>query len=198
MTGQWFILRGFVAALGLALAVAGCASLNPRLAFAPQPTGNPLFVATSNEDAIWERTVDVIHEFHFGIARENRLSRVIETRYLTGASVFEPWHFDSVGVDNRLESTLQSIRRKVLVNVIPDEQGRGYLVSVEAFKETEDLPGIAANSVGAATFNENTPLNRDLNPVVGQSSASGWIPLGRDLALENAILARLQRAYSER
>jgi hypothetical protein len=190
---------GFVVlALLVASSVTGCASLNPTLAFAPPPAANPLFVASNNEDAVWERTVDVVHEFHFPIARENRQSRVIETQYLVGASVFEPWHYDSVGVENRLESTLQSIRRKVLVNVIPDDQGRGYIVSVEAFKEQEDLPGLAANSAGGATFNENQPLNRDLNPVVGQSAPSGWIPVGRDLALENAILARLQQAYSTR
>src|SRR5262249_19145353 len=135
---------------------------------------------------------------HFPIARENRQSRVIETQYLVGAGVFEPWHYDSVGADNRLESTFQSIRRRVLVNVIPDDQGRGYIVSVEAFKEQEDLPGLAANSAGGATFNENQALNRDLNPVVGQSAPSGWIPVGRDLPLENAILARLQQAYSTR
>lgn len=197
MSGERILVRCCLVVALVAMA-GGCASLNPRLAFAPQPAGNPIFVASTNEDAVWERTVDVIHEFHFGIARENRLSRVIETRYLTGASVFEPWHSDSVGYENRMESTLQSIRRKLIVNVIPDESGRGFLVSVEAFKETEDLPGIAANSAGGATFNENAPLQRDLNPVVGQSSASGWIPLGRDLALENAVLSRLQLAYSGR
>ncbi|MBX3440885.1 MAG: hypothetical protein KF774_00665 [Planctomyces sp.] len=170
--------------------------MNRSMAFAPPPAANPMFVGSNNEDAVWERTVDVLHEFHFGIARENRLSRVIETQYFVGSGVLEPWHSDSVGLANRLESTLQSVRRRVIVNVIPGEQGQGYLVSVEAFKELEDLPGIAANSTGAATFSENEPLRRDLNPVVGQSTPSGWIPAGRDLALEAAILGRLQRAYS--
>jgi hypothetical protein len=184
------------AAIAIAAWCSGCASVDPRIAFAPPPA-NPLFVSSNNEDAVWERTVAVIHEFHFEIARENRLARIIETEYFVGSGVFEPWHFDSVGLENRLESTFQSIRRKLVVSVLPGEQGGGYLISVEAFKELEDLPGVAANSAGAATFNENEPLNRDLNPVVGQSTGSNWISRGRDLALEAAVLKRLQFAYSQ-
>ncbi len=183
-------------AILIAILGGGCALMGPRLGFAPPPTANPLYVAGNNENAIWEATVDVLHEFHFDIARENRLSRVIETAYLTGSGVLEPWHSDSVGPVNRWESTFQSIRRRVIVNVIPDERGQGYLVSVEAFKELEDLEGLAANSEGAATFNENEPLRRDLNPVVGQSAPSGWLPQGRDLALESAILQRLHQTCS--
>ena len=182
----------------IAVLAGGCAMMGQRLGFAPQAAANPLYVASYNENAVWEATVDVLHEFHFDIARENRLSHVIETAYLTGSNVLEPWHVDSVGLENRLESTLQSIRRRLIVNVIPDERGQGFLVSVEAFKELEDLEGLAANSVGGATFNENEPLRRDLNPVVGQTTASGWLPQGRDLALESAVLTRLQQVYSSR
>jgi len=186
-----------VALLGAAL-VCGCALTDPRQAFSPPPVvANPMFVASNNESAVWERTVEVVHNFNFTIAREDRQGRLIETAYFVGSGVLEPWHHDSVGLANKLESTLQSVRRKVIVNVLPDEQGRGYLVSVEAFKELEDLPGLAANSPGGATFNENQPLTRDLNPVVGQSSPSGWIPVGRDVALENEMLARMNQAFSQ-
>lgn len=177
------------------LLLCGCAS--PWLG-APPPVqvANPLPVAATNDEILWERTIDVLHEYHFQITRENRFSRVIETDYRAGSGLLEPWHHDSVGIENRLESTLQSVRRKVLVRVLPSEQGVGYLVSVEAFQEKEDLPGVAANSPGGATFQESTPLQRDLNLVVGQSSPSGWIAMGRDVALEQAILHSLQVAYS--
>jgi hypothetical protein len=157
---------------------------------------NPLLVATSNEELVWERAVDVLHDFQFEIATENRLGRVIETLPKVGSGLFEPWHHDSVGFDNRFESTLQSIRRVVQISLQPDDSGQGYLVSVAAYKELEDLPGVAANSPGAATFSESTPEIRLLDPVVGQSSPSNWIPQGRDPALENAILNRLRAVYS--
>ncbi len=160
------------------------------------PITNPLLVATQNEELVWERAVDVLHDFQFEIGRENRLGRTIETLPKVGSGVLEPWHHDSVGFASRLESSLQSIRRIVVLSLQPDDNGQGYLVSVAAYKQLEDLPGVAGNSPGASTFSESTPLVRDLNPVVGQSAPSRWIPQGRDAALEQAMLNRLRDVYS--
>jgi len=163
---------------------------------APTPTSNPLLVTTQNEELVWERAIDVLHDFQFEIGRENRLGRTIETVPKVGAGLLEPWHHDSVGFTSRLESSLQSIRRIVLISLQPDENGRGYLVSVTVLKEIEDLPGVAGNTAGAATFSESTPMIRNLDPVVGQSSPSLWLPMGRDPLLEDAILTRLRTVYS--
>lgn len=162
-----------------------------------QPIAGPLYVGTTNEELVWERAVDVLHDFNFQIERENRLGKVIQTSPKVGASLFEPWHKDAVGFNSRLEGTLQSVRRTVQISMQPDDQGTGYVVNVAAYKEREDLPGIAANSPGAATFEESQPLSRDLNPVVGQTAPSKWIPAGRDPLLEQAILAKLQQVYSQ-
>lgn len=142
--------------------LSGCASSRPMI------VSNPVFVPANSQHAAWERAVDVLHDFHFPIARENRLDGVIETDYRVGSNVLEPWHGDSVDMANRLESTLQSLRRKVKVDLTPVEGG--YLVGVEAFKEQEDLAGVAENTVGAATFRKNAPLERNLTTVVGQSA----------------------------
>ncbi len=163
----------------------GCAASRPMI------VSNPVFVPANTQHNAWERTVDVLHDFHFPIARENRLDGMIETEYRVGSNVLEPWHGDSVGLRNRMESTLQSIRRKVKVDLTPVEGG--YLVGVEAHKELEDLNGTAENTSGAATFRKSSPLERNLSVVVGQSSPSGWISLGRDTDLEQAILDNLQR-----
>lgn len=160
------------------------------------PIANPIQVATTNEELVWERAVDVLHEFQFEIARENRLAKVIETVPKVGSGLLEPWHPEAVTFESRLEGSLQSIRRIVQISLQPDDQRRGYFVSVVAHKEVEDLPGIAANSPGAATFAESTPLHRDLDPVVGQSTASNWVAAGRDIPLEQAILKRLHAVYS--
>jgi hypothetical protein len=93
-----------------------------------------------------------------------------------------------------MESTLQSIRRKAFVNVTP-AQG-GYLVSVEVLKEIEDLPGVANNTAGGATFHQANALRRDLDLVVGQSSPSGWVPRGRDEILEAEMLRRMQWEFT--
>jgi hypothetical protein len=81
----------------------------------------------------------------------------------------------------------------VVVNITPTEGG--FYIIVEAYKELEDLAGLAANSAGGATFQESTPLQRDLDLVVGQTAPSGWISQGRDFALEQDILQRLYQAF---
>jgi hypothetical protein len=170
----------------------GAGAAGPRAAHAP--IANPIFVAGTNHEAIWERTVDVLHDYRFDIARENKLDGVIETDYKVGSSVLEPWHQETIGHDNRWESTFQSIRRRALVSIVPAEGG--FLVSTEVFQELEDVRGVAANSAGGATFQESTPLQRDLELVVGQSTPSGWLPQGRDSVLEQDMLHRLNAALS--
>lgn len=152
---------------------------------------NPVFIPANSQHAAWERTVDVLHSYHFPIVRENRTDGVIESDYRVGSGLLEPWHADSVGLESRLESTLQSIRRKVKIDLTPVEGG--FLVGVEANKELENLSGLAENTSGAATFRESTPLERNLSNVVGQTSDSRWIQLGRDTGLEQAILHDLHR-----
>jgi hypothetical protein len=170
----------------------GCALTGKRVA--TSTISNPIFVASNNQEVVWERVVDVLHDYRFEIARENRLDGVIETEYKVGSSFLEPWHRETVGYENRLESTLQSIRRRALVSLTPAEGG--FLVQVEAFQEIEDLPGGGTNSPGGATFQESTPLQRDLELVVGQSAPSGWIPQGRDAMLEQDMLHRLNAVLS--
>ncbi len=180
--------------------LAGCAGMTSfRMAgVTPVQAANPLFVATTNEDYLWERMIETLEDFQFPIAREDRQQREIATEFKVGASLFEPWHADSVGLANRLEGTLQSVRRQVVVTIMPSEQQAGYLVNVVAYKQFEDLQGVAANSAGAATFLESDPLDRDLNQVVGQSAPSGWMSAGRDYALEQSIVGQLSYLLSRK
>lgn len=173
--------------LCLAVASSGCAMWR-----APPPS-NPFFVAADNQEAVWERTVNVVHHY-FDIARENKLDGVIETQPKVGASLLEPWHRDSPGLHNRMESSLQSIRRRGFVNITPTNGG--YLVGLEVFKELEDRPGITPNTPGGATFQQNLPLRRDLNLIGSQPTPNGWLSLGRDELLEHEMLAQLQREFS--
>lgn len=150
----------------------------------------PVFIAHQDQEHVWERVVDVVHDY-FEIARENRLDGIIETKPLVGAGIMEPWHRDSVGLDNRLESSLQSIRRRGFINVQP-AQG-GYLVSVEIFKEQEDVLTTPDKSAGNSTFQESRPLQRDLSLVVGDAAPEGWIALGHDQALEARMMQQIQQ-----
>ncbi|MBM79767.1 MAG: hypothetical protein CMJ78_04135 [Planctomycetaceae bacterium] len=167
--------------------MAGCAAL-PTLK-APVSAANPLFVPGTNQEAIWERTIDVLHSFNFEIARENRLDGEIETQYKIGASLIEPWQHDSVGFENRLESTLQSVRRRCFVHIRPVDGG--FLVGVEVFKELEDIPRSPASARGD-NFRESSPVARNVEPTRLPEKTS-WLNLGRDPLLEQSVLATLAR-----
>jgi hypothetical protein len=156
-------------------------------------TMDPVYVPAMDSTRVWERIVDVLHEYNFTIARENRLEGVIETDYKPGASVFEPWQLDSVDRAQRWESTFQSIRRRVVVTFQPASDG-GNFINVRVDKQIEDIPGLAANSTGAATFGENSALDRNLDRVVGQESASTWLPRGRDFGLEGVLNGAIRNA----
>ncbi len=161
----------------------GCAST------AQVPAGGQVFVRGQNDEQVWEKTVDVVHDYFF-IERENHFDNVIETKYKVGSGLLEPWQHDSVGFYNRLESTLQSIRRKAFVHVTPT--GDGHLVSVQVYRELEDVPSRNKNSPGGATFRQYLPLQRELEIDAEQATDSRWIPAGRDPDLEQEMLSALQ------
>ena len=128
---------------------------------------------------------------YFEIATENRLARRIVTQPRLGATLLEPWYGDSVGFDQRLESSLQTIRRFAIVNVEP-APGGGWAISVEVQKELEDLVKPAAQMGGRASFSNDFPVNRTREIIGPVPLPALWIPRGRDTRLEKVILMRIR------
>ncbi|MCH2212183.1 MAG: hypothetical protein MK110_12835 [Fuerstiella sp.] len=159
------------------------------------PRTNALLIPSNTVDATWERAVDVLHRNHFLIARESKLEGIIETEYRAGSNILEPWHPDSVGLQNRMESTLQSIRRRVVISFGRSGSDQ-MMVSVVVHKEIEDVPGPTATHAGGATFSESDVFDRDLNQVLGQAAPSRWLPRGRDPHLEARLVAQIQGTQS--
>jgi hypothetical protein len=172
---------------------------------------NPILVPVTDHDAAWDSIVDVVDDY-FKIEREDRVRQVgellnegqIETYHQTGATLLEPWRGDSANVYERLESTLQSIRRKAIIRVIPDASG--YLVDATVLKELEDVERPMYATTGAAVFRYDNSVDRTVEaepslarqvgdqsrPVAAPRPTKGWIGLGRDPALEQELLLRIQ------
>lgn len=181
------------------LALAGC-TVHSLPANPPPPVAafeNPMRVPPYNRDLVWDQMVDVVDDY-FVVLREDPVRQIgdvltegrLETRPEIGSTLLEPWKFDAVTAYDKLEGTLQSIRRRALVRMIPDAQG--YLIEVAVFKELENLrrPNFARTS--AAVFRNDSSLQR-FEPIVGEQPVErGWIPLGRDVNLEQEILCRLR------
>jgi hypothetical protein len=179
------------------------------LVVSPTPPGAVL-VPALNRDLVWDQVVDIVDDY-FKIEHEERVKLIgntliegrIDTYPITGATLMEPWHGDSVGFYNRLESTLQSIRRRADVRVIPVEQG--FLIDVVVMKDLEVVDRPIKASAGAATFRYDDSLNRDTEfdpdqnrlpgdparPIGPRAANSGWKYLGRDTDLEQVILGRI-------
>lgn len=180
-------------ALGVsaAITIGGCASVS-RVVSPGAVSENPLIVPTADFETIWRETVGVVDEY-FDIRSENRLSRTIVTDPVLGATLLEPWRGDSIGFQERLESSLQTTRRFARVQIDP-VPGRGYAVKVEVLKELEDLARPERASQGRAVFNNDFPVNRTREIVGPMPIPLQWIPRGRDSKLEQTILNRIRNA----
>lgn len=200
--------------------VIGCAPVPPPSYNPPGPYGpapmipNPVMVPVADRDFTWDQIVDVVDDY-FKVEREERVRVAgevlvegrIDTYPQSAATLLEPWRDDSVTSYDRLEATLQSIRRRAFVRVSPTEGG--YLVEVNVIKELEDVPRPEHATTGGHNFRHDNSIRRYESPgneipdgdsgrisPVGsqprqQQPTNGWIPQGRDANLENEILAKI-------
>jgi hypothetical protein len=190
---------GMLGVLALALAPAGCNSnwiptTRVTRIFAPEPVAeNPLRVPVDDFETVWNRTVAEVGGY-FEVADENRLSRKITTDPKMSATILEPWLADTQTLGDRVEATLQTVRRFAIVQVDP-APGGGFLVKVEVHKELEDMAKPDRQAMGRAVFNNDFPVNRTRETLGPVPVANGWIPRGRDAALEQAILSGIRDAF---
>lgn len=177
----------------------------------PPPPTNAIVLPPLDAEMVWQQVVDVVDDY-FKIASEQRVvfsngvpaEGRIDTFPQTGSTLLEPWRGDSVGFRERLESTLQSIRRVGTVRLIPDPAG--WRVEAVVQKELENMPRPMMATTGGASFRNDDSLYRygtplptlgqqvgdQPRPVAAPTPNLGWIPLGRDPLLEQRILAKLQ------
>jgi hypothetical protein len=199
-------MRSGLVAILTATALCGC-SAGPPWAQPPGPMmpvryDNPTLIPIADHQYVWDAVVDVIGNY-FKIDREDPVRLLgntltegrIETYPKTGATLFEPWDQDSANGYERLESTLQSIRRRAVVRVIP-AQGGGFWVDVAVFKELENMAAPEHATAGTATFRSDIPQTRIVNPQRVQELNRGWISQGRDMALEQRIVGQLHYRFS--
>ncbi|HEX3726240.1 MAG TPA: hypothetical protein VHV08_08350, partial [Pirellulales bacterium] len=195
------------ALIACALTLAGCQAFVPAVYTPPQvgfgplpPQSNPMAVNVMDRDLVWDQVVDVVDDY-FRIDREERVKLVgdlltegrLDTYPRGGSTLLEPWNHDSVNIYERLESTLQSIRRRAMVRVTPTPAG--FEIEVQVFKELEDVPRPETGSVSQANpgmLRNDDSLQRVTNPIPGLQPTLGWIGIGRDPALEQVMLAEIQ------
>ncbi len=183
----------------------GCGQIRYRLTGSqPQTTlPNPVQLPPANDQFIWQQTIDSVDDY-FRIAREQPVQNSggmvmdgrIETAYLVGATVMEPWRRDSTAGFERLQSTLQSIRRRATVIVRPN--GAAYSLEVIVQKELEDTDRTEYATESNAQRRHDGTLLRKSDDYDDSPQTLGWIPLGRDSSLEQAIMRDIYGRITQR
>lgn len=162
---------------------------------------NPIYVRSAGGEQAWESLADVVVDY-FPIRSERRVRQVagiieegrIETKWQSAATILEPWKRDTVGAFNRWQSTLQTLRRRALVRVIP--AAGGYEIGVRVDKQLEDLPRPELATAGAASLRNDASLPTDrLNPVDRVLTSDRWINIGRDEPLEQEMLREIAQRF---
>jgi hypothetical protein len=162
---------------------------------------NPAFIPGNEYQRVWETVVDVAEDY-FRIEREEPVRLVgnvltegrLYTFPETSSTYFEPWRRDTADPYDRLEATLQTLRRRAEIRVLPAEGG--FWVDVAVYKELEDLVQPEMSTAGAATFPTGSSQVRVINPVGGQETHAGWICKGRDPNLEEQMVCQIRARLS--
>ncbi len=222
-------MRSRLAAILSLVVLLGCAG-EVHLPYQPVPVSydNPVLLRVPNYELVFDGVADVISQY-FRIEHEEPVRLLfntltegrIDTFPQPGATLLEPWYHDSADSYERLESTLQSIRRYAVVKVIPAQNG-GFWIDVAVYKELENMRRPEHATAGSATYrndvsvpHRNTPLPGNGNadstqpvripnqPVVNPDPNAGlstkqptggdrsWIPQGRDTLAEQRILGQI-------
>ena len=163
---------------------------------------NPLFVPIADHDFVWHQVVAEVDNY-FKISLEDRVRVVgnvltegrIETYPTAGATLLEPWRKDSATRYEKMVSTLQSVRRHAVVRVAPTEGG--YSIEVAVFKELEDVSRPEHATAGGTSLRHDGSLVRVELDSEASPTTLGWIPQGRDTALERRIINRLRARFTD-
>ncbi|RMF36803.1 MAG: hypothetical protein D6753_18775 [Planctomycetota bacterium] len=159
----------------------------------PVPLPNPAQVGPVDPDFLWRMVVDTVDDY-FRIQSEQPVRRDqsawLEGRLTTFPEVsgtsFEPWRRDTTPGFERLQSTIQSIRRTATIRVIPEQNG--YSIEVRVVKEQEDVDQSQFATAGASAQRHDGTVVRSDPQVRSLPITLGWFEIGRDLQLEQRIL----------
>ena len=164
---------------------------------------NPMVIPVTDVEFAWNQIVDMVDDY-FDVASEQQVREIggvlmegrIVSQPKTGSTCTEFLMRDSTPGYERAHATLQSIRRSCHLRVIPS--AGGFQVYVEVFKELEDVSQPEYSTVTSTVVRHDGSLaTSDLSDRRLGPTTLGWIPLGRDESLEQAMLRNLHARMFE-
>jgi hypothetical protein len=154
------------------------------------PTGTP---TPEGYREVYDRVLNALNDYFPEVKPGSRYSGQIETAPQIAPGYEQPWKPGSPDKHERFLATYQTIRHYAVVQIWAGERG-GYRVYVEVFKELEDIDRPTQARTGAV-FQEAPTVDRQIATITPQTTNPGWIPMGRDPAMEQIILRKIQQNY---
>lgn len=157
------------------------------------PVSNPARVGAVDPEFLLFQVVDSVDDY-FKIQSEQwprrdnvqwLEGRVTSFPQVSGTSL-EPWKRESTRGFERLQSTIQTIRRTATVRITPDESG--YTIDVNVLKEKEDVDQSQSATAGSAAQRHDGTIVRNENQMRQLPATLGWYEIGRDTELERRIM----------
>jgi len=203
-------MRRLGAACLLAVLPAGCATgplLDNPLPVpgdaVPAACENPILIYPGRVPGegyaeLFDKVLDVVDDY-FPIAYANRYEGRILGRPTIAPGFEQPWKPGSPDHYERTLATMQAYRYRCEVRIREGDPA-GYFVQVIVRKELKDYPQPSGQFTAVPVFGDVGTVDRDqflvmdpeiTNPLT--DAADRWIPKGRETAIEQAILRKLQR-----
>jgi len=145
-------------------------------------------VASLDFPRLWDASAQVLRRDLFIIDRADDRQGVMVTRPMVSKQIFEPWRSDAGTFDEALQSTLQTVRRIVRIEVQRSDGGL-YTATPKVLVERLSLIGQRVTSV-AESHNVFSPIG----PESTYQTTAGttvpvryWYAIGRDQAMERQL-----------
>lgn len=167
---------------------------------------NTITVSCCNPTALWEAMVIPVRKY-FSISTEVPCQQIgncvqqgtLTTKRTIGATIFEPWRGDSVGQQQRWESTLHTIARHAVITVTYLDQNQ-YLITVVVNKEIENTEPVKMSRNGQDNYFLSDSRRTFTDPLFNSENQSSnqWHYIGRDPLLEQRVLAEIEQSIRAR
>lgn len=192
-------------AAGLLTVASGCASVppvdnpvlvRPRMPYVPATADQPACRPESaGYEDIYDRVLDALDD-DFEVVPGSRYAREVRTYPRVAPGYEQPWKSGSPDATERWTATFQTVRHFAVVRLADADDG--YRVTVEVYKEAENL-GVPIQPLGGPAVFRGAPLaDRTSDTLTGPATAERqWVPAGpaphRDFAFEQKILRKILR-----
>lgn len=142
-------------------------------------------------ETFFDSALTLLREHDLAPQHVDRSRGRVITRAATSGQWFEFWRADSHGGYQALESSLHTVRRWASLSIEQDGADGEYRLRVQVDKQRFSSPQRQVTTASGALgiYSERLPTEEGLR--ASQARGDHWVPLGRDVLMENYLLRRL-------